>query len=227
MRHVSSLPIVGAFAVFVAMSTSLSCAQDGARHPRFHSLFTSRDTPPKTSWNDPNPIEVGVKFRASVAGAITAIRFYKAPQNTGTHIAHLWKATGRLLASAVFSKESARGWQQVTLPHPVPVTAGATYVVSYHTRGRYSASSNYFETAHTSGPLTAPASRSHDGNGVYAYGPGSFPTESFKATNYWVDLVFSDRGVGVTNTFEMPVEPSAYLASRRSACLVRLIALDR
>ena len=39
----------------------------------------------------------------------------------------------------------------------------------------------------TNGPLTALAS-----GGVYAYGsPGTFPADTFNATNYWVDVVYS------------------------------------
>ena len=86
-------------------------------------------------------MELGVKFRASTNGTITGIRFYKGPQNTGTHVADLWSATGTLLATATFTNETASGWQQVNLANPVVVTAGTTYVVSYHTSG-YSATSN-------------------------------------------------------------------------------------
>ena len=69
------------------------------------------------------------------------------------------------------------------------LTPGTTYVASYHTNvGRYSTTANYFNTAVTSGPLTAPAS----GNGVYTYGSSSlFPTSTFQATNYWVDVIFN------------------------------------
>jgi hypothetical protein len=65
-------------------------------------------------------------------------------------------------------------------------------VVSYHTSGYYSATPNYFATAHTNGSLTALASGTSGGDGVYAYGTGSiFPTNSFNASNYWVDVVFN------------------------------------
>ena len=75
------------------------------------------------------------------------------------------------------------------------LTTGATYVVSYHTTGFYSADGNYFASALTSGPLTAPSSAASSGNGVYAYGSISlFPTGSFNAANYWVDVVFAAAG---------------------------------
>ena len=60
-----------------------------------------------------------------------------------------------MLATATFTNETASGWQQVNLSSPVMVTAGTTYVVSYHTSGNYSVDGNYFATAHTNGQLTA------------------------------------------------------------------------
>src|SRR6202011_3292443 len=107
----------------------------------------------------------------------TAIRFYKGAQNIGTHVGHLWTSTGTLLSSATFSNETASGWQQVNLPSPVTLTPGTSYIVSYHTNGFYSVDSNYFASAVTNGPLTAPAGNSSGGNGVFSYGGStSFPT---------------------------------------------------
>ena len=132
-----------------------------------------------------------MKFTSSIAGNITGIRFYKGSQDIGTHTGHLWSATGTLLGSATFSGETASGWQQVNLSAPVPITAGTTYVVSYHTAGRYSANANYFATAHVNGSLTAPSSSASGGNGVYRYGTAvGFPTSTYNANNYWVDVVF-------------------------------------
>jgi hypothetical protein len=134
-----------------------------------------------------------MKFQTSVDGQVTAFRFYKGPQNTGTHGANLWTATGTLLTSATFTNETASGWQQVSLSSPVTLAPGTTYIVSYHTNGNYSADNDYFATALVSGVLTVPASSTSGGNGVYAYGnSSSFPTNSFLATNYWVDVVFSE-----------------------------------
>jgi hypothetical protein len=39
--------------------------------------------------------------------------------------------------------------------------------------------------------LTVPASGPSGGNGVFSYGAANtFPTASYQATNYWVDVVF-------------------------------------
>jgi hypothetical protein len=156
------------------------------------SLFSAGTTPGTVTVNDASAVELGVKFQSSVAGNITAIRFYKGPKNTGTHTAHLWSASGTPLAAATFSGESASGWQQVNLSSPVAITANTIYIASYHTNtGFYSADGNYFASAHTNGTLTAPVSASSGGNGVYNYGStSSFPANSYNATNYWIDVVF-------------------------------------
>jgi hypothetical protein len=155
------------------------------------TLFKNSDTPAIVTLNDSNPVELGVKFQATTAGQITGFRFYKSPQNTGTHVAHLWSAQGTLLTSATFTNETASGWQQVNLSSPVTLTAATTYIVSYHTNGFYSANGNYFATAHSSGVLTAPSNSTSSGNGVYVYGSTStFPKNSDNSTNYWIDVVF-------------------------------------
>jgi hypothetical protein len=156
------------------------------------SLFSASSTPGIVTDSDSNSVELGVKFQTSVAGTITGIRFYKGPQNVGTHVANLWTATGTLLATATFTNETASGWQQVSLPSAVTLLPGTIYIVSYHSNGHYSGDSGYFATALTNGPLTAPASSASGGNGVYAYGDSSsFPTSSYGSSNYWVDVVFN------------------------------------
>jgi hypothetical protein len=142
---------------------------------------------------DTASVELGVKFRTSQSGFVSGIRFYKGPGNTGTHVGSLWSRTGTSLASATFTGETASGWQQVSFASPVAVTANTTYVASYHAPvGRYSADENYFTAATTRGPLTALSSGTDGVNGVYRYGAASaFPTTAFRASNYWVDVVFT------------------------------------
>jgi Domain of unknown function (DUF4082)/Cadherin-like domain/Bacterial Ig domain len=160
------------------------------------SLFTASDVPATIVVNDSSPVELGVKFQTSAAGTVTGFRFYKNPFNTGTHVGNLWSATGTLLATATFTNETASGWQQANLSSPFTLAAGTSYVVSYHTNGFYSADPQYFTTAHSSGPLTVPASSASSGNGVFAEGSSSnFPTSTYlNATNYWVDVVFQRAG---------------------------------
>jgi hypothetical protein len=159
--------------------------------PAVRGLFDPGDVPATVAVNDSGPVQLGTKVRTSATHAVaTGIRFYKGPQNTGAHVAHLWTADGVLLASATFGGETTSGWQETSFPTPVPLTADTTYIASYHTNTRYSATSGFFTGNHTRGSLTAPSSAGSGGNGVFTYGPaGSFPNSSFGATNYWVDVV--------------------------------------
>jgi hypothetical protein len=139
-------------------------------------------------------VELGVKFRSDVSGFISGIRFYKASTNTGTHVGNLWTSTGTLLASATFTGETASGWQQATFATPVAIAANTVYVASYHTDvGHYSQDMNYFAGAgYDNAPMHALADGVSGGNGVYAYGStSSFPSGTYFATNYWVDVVFN------------------------------------
>ena len=132
---------------------------------------------------DTSAVNLGVQFQASSSGTIIGIRFYKYSDNTGTHTGSLWTSSGTLLATGTFSNETASGWQELDFSTPVTITAGTTYVASYHTNaGHYAFTSNGLSSAVTNGPLTALAS-----GGVYAYGSGNvFPSSSFNASNYWV-----------------------------------------
>jgi hypothetical protein len=137
---------------------------------------------------DTSAVNLGVRFQAASGGTITGVRFYKESDNTGTHAGSLWTAGGTLLATGAFTNESASGWQELDFSSPVSITAGTTYVASYSTdAGHYAITASGLASAVTNGPLTALAS-----GGVYAYGSGNaFPSNSFNASNYWVDLVYS------------------------------------
>jgi len=156
-----------------------------------------RDTavPEQPGFPERQPVELGVKFRADIQGSITGIRFFKSALNTGIHIANLWAANGVLLARATFNGETASGWQQVDFSTPVPIAAGSVYVASYHTdNGYYAGDNNYFAAGVDNGPLHALQNGVDGGNGVYAYGSATtFPTNTYKATNYWVDVVFKAK----------------------------------
>ncbi|MBJ6727566.1 DUF4082 domain-containing protein [Geomesophilobacter sediminis] len=150
--------------------------------------------PDTTDAGPDSALEVGVRFSSDVNGYITGIRFYKEATNTGTHVGNLWRADGTRLATGTFTNETATGWQQLNFSAPVPITAGAGYVASYHTdNGHYSCDQHYFETEGVDTyPLHAPANQASAPNGVYAYGSSStFPTTGFNSSNYWVDVVFS------------------------------------
>ena len=189
--------------------------------PNTVSLFSSSDTPAVLSDSDTSQVNLGVRFTSSAAGTITGIKYYKSANDTGTHTGSLWSSTGTLLASATFTNGTTSGWQTVTFSNPVSITAGTTYVASFHSNGHYASTANYFTTAHANGPLTAPASN----NGVYTYGNGNlFPTSTFNATNYWVDVVFSPSGGG-TNQPPIAANDSGFNATQNTPLGIAASAL--
>jgi methionine-rich copper-binding protein CopC len=157
------------------------------------TIWPGSATPTVAAYNDTRAVEVGVKFRASADGYITGIRFYKGTGNGGTHVGHLWSSTGTLVETVTFTDETATGWQQADFSNPVAIAGGETYVASYYAPvGRYSTSNGYFAADTTSGPLTALGNDVQGGNGVFTYAVGgAFPTSTFNATNYWVDVVYA------------------------------------
>lgn len=163
------------------------------------SIWDDATLPASPYENDGQPIELGVKFRSAANGYITGLRFYKGASNGGTHVGHLWSAAGAQLAEATFTSETASGWQTVTLATPVPVTANTTYVASYHSpAGGFAFQSNYFTTARENLPLRALADGEDGPNAVYKYGASGFPTSTFGASNYWVDVVFDEDAPSFT-----------------------------
>ena len=157
------------------------------------SLWPNTATPGTPSDADTGAVELGLKFRSDTSGSVTGVRFYKGASNTGTHVGKLWTSTGTLLGQATFINETATGWQQALFPSPIAIQANTTYVISYFApNGGYAVDADYFTTTGVdNGGLHAQSDPVAGGNGVFFYGPsGGFPSSSFAATNYWVDLVF-------------------------------------
>jgi hypothetical protein len=172
---------------------------------RTSTLFTAAQAiQPSTTdaSNDGLAVELGMRFQSSEDGYITGIRFYKALNNTGTHTGELYTSTGTRLAQAVFTNETASGWQQVNFSTPVFITKGTTYVAAYHSSaGFFSRYTNYFQNSITEGALTGLADGIDGSNGLYGYGNTPFfPTQSYAKTNYWVDVVFAQAHATVSST---------------------------
>ena len=179
-------------ALLAALATALALVAGVAGAPTSASAATGDATifgttvPAVASDADPAAVELGVTFTPRVNGSVVGVRFYKGTANTGTHTGSLWNGAGSRLATATFANETASGWQVVQFASPVAVTAGQRYVASYYApRGRYAAAGSFFRATYTSGDLSVPAN-----GGVYRYGTSGFPTASYNATNYYVDLVF-------------------------------------
>ena len=144
--------------IAVALS---SCGGSGSEHSTSEkalgeavSLWSDAEVPGAFATQDSSAMELGLKFRTSVPGNLTGVRFYKALENTGTHVGSLWTEAGSPLASVTFSNETASGWQSASFAAPVALQPGTVYVVSYFApNGHYAGESGYFAAAgRTSGP---------------------------------------------------------------------------
>ena len=154
------------------------------------TLYGPTDAPLGGAAQD-QPLEVGVKLQADEDGWLSSLRFYKQANNTGTHVGHVWSASGELLAEVEFTGETASGWQQQELPSPIPIARDTTFVVSYHSSaGFFAFSPGAMALGVHRAPLHAPADSAVGGNGVYRYGASGFPNTSWNATSYWVDATF-------------------------------------
>src|SRR5579859_197314 len=185
---------------------ALGLAMPAAHATGLDSIWPDTATPAHADAADSSSVELGVKFTTAVNGTANGVRFYKGPTNTGTHLGHLWTSTGTQLAQVVFTNETASGWQNATFATPVQLTVGTTYVVSYLApAGQYAVDSSPADPANlssavtsASGNLTALASGTSGGNGVFTYttsANGAFPNGTFNASNYWVDVLFNPGGI--------------------------------
>ncbi|MFE0511655.1 DUF4082 domain-containing protein [Streptomyces sp. NPDC058964] len=165
------------------------------------TIWPASAVPGTVNAGDGSSVELGVKFRTTSAGSITAVRFYKSPANTGTHTGSLWSASGTRLATGTFTNETASGWQQLNFATPVTVKANTTYVASYFApNGGYSYDGGYFSGSDAGlAPLTGLKSGTDGGNGVYHYGSTSaFPSSQSSGSNYWVDVVLDTSTASTT-----------------------------
>ncbi|RKH10478.1 DUF4082 domain-containing protein [Corallococcus sp. CA053C] len=170
------------------LSVLLFCAPGLSRAQTTASLWNGTTAPaPAQVDPDTTAVEVGVRFQSSAPGVLDKVRFYRDPAAALTTSAvHVWSASGALLASSVWVGEGGphTGWVTLDLYPDVPLAANTQYVVSYHApEGRYTVTEGAFTSGYTAGVLSVPV----DG-GVYGYGPrGTFPTESWNHSNYWVE----------------------------------------
>lgn len=134
---------------------------------------------------DTSAVELGIRFRTGQSGTITALQFYRSPEQKLAYTGTLWSANGNRLATTRFAKSSVAGWQTAKLNKPVAVPEGRTLVASYFaSNGRYAVTSQDFLRPYEANNFTVPA-----GGGVYQYG-GGFPTQTYHGCNYMVDVVF-------------------------------------
>ena len=155
-------------------ATTTSRLLNGAEQPRTQAVASKRSA------------NLGVKFKSSQDGTITALSIYRGSKQTGAYKGSLWSSKGKLLARVTFPKSSNTGWQTVELGKPVPIKANVAYVASYLARGgRYPRTKGRFSTAYYNDGLTVVKK-----GGRYKRSTRSkFPTHA-TTSSYLVDVVF-------------------------------------
>ncbi|WP_313356193.1 DUF4082 domain-containing protein [Microbacterium sp.] len=181
--------ITAAVAVTVAaLIGGSSLAAAGATTAAPTGVLSPTEKPAITADSDRASAELGVKFTVADAGTITGVKFYATPANAGPHVGSLWDQNGKQLATATFPSTTTAGWVSASFATPVDVKPGQTYVASYLApSGGYAVTQDYFTTARSAAGVTFPKNA-----GVYRYGAkGGFPTQTYKASNYFVDVLYA------------------------------------
>jgi hypothetical protein len=152
------------------------------------TLFQSQPAS-STDASDGRSYELGLRFTPTVKGQVRALRHWKSPSETGAHTGTLWDASGRKLAAVVFTGETASGWQEAALSAPVTLSAGANYVVSVNANSHFPITYDQFSATPVASGYLQASSTATAPNGLFG-AIGTFPTNSFRNSNYFRDVVF-------------------------------------
>lgn len=170
-------------------------------------------TPAVSAVSSTRGAELGMTFRSSQSGKVTAIRFYRAVDSYRGFTAKLYDANGnRMTSVSVAAGQKIPGWIVAKLATPVAISANANYTVSYYSpTGRHANTGGGFNKAIVNGPLTGLANTASYGNGRYTSGSG-FPASSPNANNYFVDVVFvADSATAPAPSTSVPPSGSSTL----------------
>lgn len=154
------------------------------------TLFTAADVTPTLNLNDGDPLVLGLRFTTTVAGDITAFRFYKSASEVGgVHSGRVYlSSSGALLGTTgPFDPSTCTGWRWVSVPllTPVRTSPGVEYTVAVDMVDNYGKTEGTMASGRVSGYLRAVA-----GGSVYGLDSGVIPRDVFETSdqaNYWVD----------------------------------------
>ena len=151
------------------------------------ALFDGTTTIADPAANDPDKVELGVRFSVASPPAgtyvVRAVRFYRAPLHPMVeNRVYVYDQAGTVVARGeAIGEGGPSGVVDVLLNAPLKLTPGTTYTASYvATNGYYANDRGAFASPRTKGPLQFPADA-----GVYQYG-GGFPTASWASSSYYV-----------------------------------------
>jgi hypothetical protein len=144
---------------------------------------------PTASTTNGGLLDLCLTFKPLINGYVNGVTFYKYASNTVSHTGKLWDSAGNLLASVVFSGETASGVQSQLFGAPVAVTSGVTYVVSVNAQNQFELGTFIaYPVTNTSGNLQGLNS------GIVYNTTGTFPglaAGGFASTTFGVDVLFT------------------------------------
>lgn len=167
-------------------------------------IFSDTLSPKIFADADRVPVELGVRFSPQESGEVTALQYYQGHKAKDVTTATLWSSSGKALARVKFDATAKVGWRTIALEAPVALKAGSSYVVSYHApKGGYVLTENDLTKAKSLNGFSLRA-----GAGVYRYSKVSaMPTQSYRGSNYLVDIVFAPKNGAVDPAPNPPTEP--------------------
>ena len=179
----------------VADPAGLAPRQRDAHLPVRH-LDRRRRRPPSGVDNDPSAVELGVRFQADADGV-----HHRHPllQGRRQHRHARRQPVDRKRDQArprrPFANETADRLAEVEFATPVAIDAGVTYVASYFAPNGHYALDRLTDTPQPRPGLVtsvhnAPLLRARQWWQVFRADTPGFPTQSFGASNYWVDVLF-------------------------------------
>lgn len=138
-----------------------------------------------TEYLDASPgWQVATRFIPDYDGRFVGYRFYKAPGETGSHTARLYRTSGQLVHQITFGAETPSGWQRVTFATLVYGYAGEEYYITVNTNTKQAKTPAYFNN---NGPIY------RNWGGAYGGGYGqpihAFPSNG-SGSSFFVDVIY-------------------------------------
>jgi hypothetical protein len=157
--------------------------------------------------SDASQYTFGMQFSLSSNASLTGIWFYSGTAASQVpNACAIYAVTGQVLvasaAPATWSGAAGSGWVKCTFPGSTTLLASTNYKVVAQALADvgdgnwYSASIHYWDSGAgagglTNGPITAPNNAGGDGGQGTFVTPSpalAYPSSSFNADNYWVDV---------------------------------------
>jgi len=178
--------------------------------PTTYRVWPATDGPGQWE-NDPSTYSMGMQFRVTVACAVTAIYFWRAPRafngtdttafNPFATRCGIFDSDSHLLispAETIDAPGTNVGWIKHTLATPILIDTAHIYKVCvFGAPTGYSATAFYWDVGDGASGVTsgiihadsaAEATAGDQDSFTTAAGDVTFPTSSFHAANYWIDI---------------------------------------